>query len=491
TEHALDPPLVPPPLAFRSRSYGRPTLGAVVAAGFRRHRTNTVVLSQNTMDQTVPGVTTVCLAFTVVLLFSVNYFLGPKYDPREPPVIHQKIPAKHPLPAFTLQTLSKRTYVVNSPDLVSAVQKNAKILSFNPFISFVSPRIFDADERAMAAINENIDGEQGHWGLMPELGRGIHNTLAPGASLDWMTKTMLTKYVEFVDNLGEGKNDNGAPELDLYKWVRKAFTVSSTEADAAIKNGCTVQHAARFQVGNLLGVLVNATPTFFWMLVFVFSNTDLLADLREEISSVVTTETISQLEIETFNTISVTKVKDGCPLLLSTYQETMRLQTHNSSSRWVTRDFLLADRYFLKANSVIQMPGHPIHTLTSIWGPDVESFNPRRFIKLENQNRMLGRQKQHPASFRSFGGGATLCPGRHFATAELCATVAMFAMRFDLQPVGGVWKLPKWKHGKVASAIPPPAEDVKVRITVRKGMEGMKWRYGFEGSVSKFEMFAG
>lgn len=64
-------------------------------------------------------------------------------------------------------------------------------------------------------------------------------------------------------------------------------------------------------------------------------------------------------------------------------------------------------------------------------------------------------------------------------------------MRFDLQPIGGLWKVAKWKHGKVASAIPPPAEDVKVRITVRKGMEDIKWRYGFEGSVSKFEMFAG
>ncbi|KAL9609259.1 MAG: hypothetical protein Q9167_005960 [Letrouitia subvulpina] len=192
------------------------------------------------MDQNVPGVTTVCLVFTIALLLSVNYFLGPKYDPREPPVIHQKVPyvghvigllhAKHPLPAFTLQTLSKRTYVVNSPDLISAVQKNPKILSFNPFISFVSPRIFDADERAMAAINENIDGEQGHWGLMPEIGRGMHNTLAPSASLDWMTKTMVTKYMEFVDGLGADKNSMEAPELYLYKWVRKAFTVSSTEA---------------------------------------------------------------------------------------------------------------------------------------------------------------------------------------------------------------------------------------------------------------------
>ncbi len=37
---------------------------------------------------------TVAITVTVVatLLVTANYFLGPTYDPREPPVIHQKIP---------------------------------------------------------------------------------------------------------------------------------------------------------------------------------------------------------------------------------------------------------------------------------------------------------------------------------------------------------------------------------------------------------------
>ncbi|KAL8717337.1 MAG: hypothetical protein Q9225_005412 [Loekoesia sp. 1 TL-2023] len=544
---------------------------------------------------------TVAVSITVLAVVgtAINYFLGPTYDPKEPPIIHRKVPffghiigllqygmryfevlsAKHPLPVFTLQTLGRKIYVVNSPDLIAAVQKNAKVLSFNPFVSFMSPRIFGVGEEAMVIINENIDGEKGNWGLLPDISRGMHNALAPSESLDWMTRTMLTKMMEYVDPLGASKDGT---ETNLYKWIRTAFTVSSTEAVYGPKNpfnhqpeledvfwyvetilrenyetvnrtlwtrdfesdmtmillgvapsiiarkGCqarirftkalnqyfddngpetgselikarwkynseygTAKYAGCFEIGDLLGVLVNATPTFFWILIHVFSRPNLLAELRGEIAGATdeTTETAPTGTRKVIQKIIISKLKEQCPLLLSTYQETLRLQTHNSSSRWVTKDTLLADQYLLKAGNVIQMPGYPVHTMSSIYGPDAHTFKPHRFIKLEKKKDKGA--KQHPASFRSFGGGATLCPGRHFATAELCAATAMFVMQFDMEPVEGKWKIPDWAHGKVASAVPPPARDVKVRVRRRKGMEDVEWRFGFEGSVGKFEVLSG
>lgn len=75
--------------------------------------------------------------------------------------------------------------------------------------------------------------------------------------------------------------------------------------------------------------------------------------------------------------------------------------------------------------------------------------------------------------------------------------VAMVVVRFDIVPVQdgggdggdgeGEWELPAWKHGRVASAVPPPVKDVRVRVSTRKGEEGVGWRWGFEGSVDKFE----
>ncbi|CAO1603593.1 hypothetical protein XANCAGTX0491_007175 [Xanthoria calcicola] len=521
---------------------------------------------------------TVAITVTVVatLLVTANYFLGPKYDPREPPVIHQKIPylghvigllqyglryfevlsTKHPLPIFTLQTLGKRVYVVNSPDLIAAVQKNAKALSFDPFVSFMSPKIFDAGDEANAIIDDNIDGEKGQWGLLHDISRGMHNALAPSSSLDWMTKTMLTKLEEHIEPLRAG-TDVG---MDLYKWVRKAITVASTEAvygpknpfnhDAGLEDAFwdfesditmillgiapsitarkgynarkrfiaglsdyfkengpetgseliqarwevnkkygAAQYTASFEIGNLIGVLINATPSFFWMLLHIYSRSTLLDELRAEIAnateSTTTGKTITQ-------SIVVSRLNEQCPLLLSTYQETLRLQTHNTSSRWVKKDTVIADQYVLKAGNVIQMPGYPVHLMPSIWGSDAEAFNPYRFLKIEKKSKEKS-QKQHPASFRTFGGGTTLCPGRHFATAELCAATAMMVMRFDIEPVdnGGVWVIPRYQYGRVASAVPPPDRDVKVKINTRKGMENVRWRFGFEGSVSKFDVFGG
>ncbi|KAL8873896.1 MAG: hypothetical protein Q9174_000699 [Haloplaca sp. 1 TL-2023] len=134
---------------------------------------------------------------------------------------------KHPLPIFTLPTLDRRIYVVNSPDLISAVQKDAKSLSFGPFVSWMSPKIFDVGEDAMTIINENIDGAKGPHGLLPEVTRGMTTALAPGTSLDSMTQTMLGKLSEYIEPLGA--SDRGT-DIHLYKWVRKAFTVASTEA---------------------------------------------------------------------------------------------------------------------------------------------------------------------------------------------------------------------------------------------------------------------
>lgn len=470
----------------------------------------------------------------------------------------------------------------------------------------MSPRVFGVGEEAMAIINENIDGEKGNWGLLAETSSGMHSALAPSDSLNQMTRTMLTRMMEFVDPLAASKDGE---EIALYKWIRTVMTVSSTEAvgmdypkvwhsrnlplsiglwlkepfqprsgtrrcilvrrgysknyfekayrvlylrdfesditmiilgvmpsitarkgyQARVrfskaldeyfasngpetgsdlikarwkynqKYGAT-KYSGCFEIGNLIGVLINATPMFFWILLHVYSRPELLCELREEISSITIEEVIIRAptpttgmekpeQKKTFRKIAISQLKERCPLLLSTYQETLRLQTHNTSSRWVTKDTLLAGRYLLKAGNVVQMPGYPVHAMPSIYGSDAETFNPHRFVKSNSKQEKT--EKQHPASFRSFGGGATLCPGRHFATAELCAATAMFVMQFDMEPVKEEWSLPDWAHGKVASAVPPPTKDVKVRVKRREGMEDVEWKFGFEGNVSKFEVHSG
>ncbi|KAF2245790.1 hypothetical protein BU26DRAFT_568334 [Trematosphaeria pertusa] len=74
----------------------------------------------------------------------------------------------------------------------------------------------------------------------------------------------------------------------------------------------------------------------------------------------------------------------------------------------------------------------------TIWGPGAASFSHRRFV-----NSQANKKTLNPAAFRAFGGGATLCPGRHFATTEILAAAAMLIARFEMEPAGGEGRWPE------------------------------------------------
>ena len=183
---------------------------------------------------------------------------------------------------------------------------------------------------------------------------------------------------------------------------------------AGLKNGASNAQMGRFEIGDAIGILVNATPTYFWTLCHIYSDPQLLEDIREELAKFMKTES-TQVGDTRKHILDINTLQDACPLLVSTYREVLRLRTQSSTSRWVTQDTLLNDRYLLKKDSVVLIPGAIIHA-DPIWGPDAKEFNPRRF---------MGKSDVKAGANRTWGGGQTLCPGRFFATAEITCSVAM------------------------------------------------------------------
>lgn len=236
-----------------------------------------------------------------------------------------------------------------------------------------------------------------------------------------------------------------------------------------VKNGLSTDSIAHFELSSIIGLLINATPSIFWLLFYIYSVPGLLEDVRLEIAAVTSAETFNTQDERKKHSINVVKLREKCPLLLSTYRETLRLKTNNVYTRWVQEDTLLNDRYLLKEGSIVQVPGASMHADSALWGTDVKDFNPRRFMKGEANHR--------PGAFRSFGGGASLCPGRHFALIEIVSTAAMFVMRYEMKPQGDTWKEPKTEGNDVVSSISPPTSRLKVAITTRKGFEGDQWEF--------------
>lgn len=236
-----------------------------------------------------------------------------------------------------------------------------------------------------------------------------------------------------------------------------------------VKNGLSTDSIAHFELSSIIGLLINATPSVFWLLFYIYSVPGLLEDVRLEIASVTSADMLNTQGERKKHSISVAKLREQCPLLLSTYRETLRLKTNNVYTRWVRQDTLLNDRYLLKEGSIVQVPGASMHADPALWGTDVKDFNPRRFLKGEANHR--------PGAFRSFGGGASLCPGRHFALIEIVSTAAMFVMRYEMKPQGHTWMEPKTEGNNVVSSISPPTSRLDVVITTRKGYEGGKWEF--------------
>ncbi|KAI4095287.1 MAG: hypothetical protein LQ339_007284 [Xanthoria mediterranea] len=526
------------------------------------------------LDYPSLGFVSATLCVIAFVGFACKLGSRPRETSHIPPIIPQAIPfvghlieivkhgfgylehlgAKHKHRIFTLQILGKDVHVVNSPDLIMAVQKTPRIYDFSVFATTMLPRLFDLDKEAMKLASTNVDHPGGSWNFIVETSRIFHRCLSPGPSLEKMERAALTAILGHLDELAS-KPDGVV--LDLFAWLRTMMTVSSTEAlygpqnpftkrpeleqalwdwerdltrlllapapallarkgyrarsrlinamndylerrghetgsdltkaryQAGLTYGLSVPNIARFELGSIMGVLINSTPTLFWMLAHIYSDAQLLTDVRMELSLRRTNQTTAQDGKNNKRTIDTTTFRQVSPLLLSIYQETLRFHTHNSSSRMVTQDTILAKQYRLQAGSIIQLPGGAIHALPSIWGADAHEFQPRRFLASSTPH--ADKMKLRPAAFRSFGGGVSLCPGRHFAATEICAAAAMLVSRFEMVAVDArgervEWRLPAMQVGRITSSIPLPKGDVRVRVSARKEGGEWRWEFGFGGS---------
>ncbi|KAK3292552.1 cytochrome P450, partial [Chaetomium fimeti] len=199
----------------------------------------------------------------------------------------------------------------------------------------------------------------------------------------------------------------------------------------ALQHGWTLRAVARSELSFLFAGIVNTATTTFWIVLHLFasasSGTDnLLSTIRSELSSSITPDPQAHNTL----TLSLEKLKTSSPALQSLFRECLRQNSDTYSTRLVKSTTTLpgqAGPYHLAANSVVQISGGTIHADPRIWGPDVGEFRPSP----------QGPATHHPAAFRAFGGGKTLCPGRHFASTTIQAFAALLVTRFDITAASG------------------------------------------------------
>ncbi|KAL8826677.1 MAG: hypothetical protein Q9191_003652 [Dirinaria sp. TL-2023a] len=146
-----------------------------------------------------------------------------------------------------------------------------------------------------------------------------------------------------------------------------------------------------------------------------------------------------------------------CPLLNSIWLETLRLTSASASVRFITKDTTINGKVFRKGNRLM-IPYRQLHFDEGVFGVDVDYFNATRFLNHPNLARS--------PSWRPFGGGQTLCPGRFVAQQTVLTFVAMVLHQFDLKLTGDQ-VLPRAGAGKPVLGVMAPLGDLIVQIKPR------------------------
>lgn len=194
----------------------------------------------------------------------------------------------------------------------------------------------------------------------------------------------------------------------------------------------------------------NSRKAAFWLLAYILQTPGALEAARAETAAAFRED----------GSVDFKFLHDETPGLEAMWNEMLRLSAFAASVRFITEDTPLGGKTCKKGNRLI-IPYRQLHMDRGVYGESVDQFDPERFRrdpKLATGN-----------NFRPFGGGATMCPGRHVARRAVFLWVAMVLNRFDVE-LEGEQELMEADLRKPVPGLmsPKEGEDMYVRLTKRK-----------------------
>ncbi|TGJ76590.1 hypothetical protein E0Z10_g10866 [Xylaria hypoxylon] len=386
------------------------------------------------------------------------------------------------LPIVTLQLVSLKVYAVFSLPAIQSIQKQNESFAFEPIQAWLSSKamvnmglsLVPYIVQSMTTIKLN-EWLRHHITLVTtDTVYGPHNPFQSKEveSAFWAFEQAIPRLLFLPQWFSRAGIRNRKIVADAFQHY--FLNGHHESASAMVKDfyavecsyGFSLSDRSLFEVGNVIASLANTYAAVFWLLFYVFSSPSALQRIRHEVSSIITTSVDTLCGKQTTQHIlDMTKVTSHCPFLVSTFKETIRLHSVDISLRQVCKDTVLDNTYCLKKGAMIIMPTISIHTDSKIWGSDALSFNYDRFLFAKSSATQ--KEKVSAAAFRSFGGGRTLCPGRHFATTQIMVWISMLVMRFDIEPTSGCWVKPTADKSNMANVLMGVDHDIDVQFAPR------------------------
>lgn len=132
------------------------------------------------------------------------------------------------LPIFTMPLPGQNMYVVTTPDLIQKVQKQHKVLAFPPVEAKFASTVCGVSTETQALLLQNVNGDEGDFGLSVESHAAMRAALKPGQQLDEMNRAMIHEIAVSLDQLDPGNAKTR--QIDLYGWLRDIITAATTKS---------------------------------------------------------------------------------------------------------------------------------------------------------------------------------------------------------------------------------------------------------------------
>ena len=119
-------------------------------------------------------------------------------------------------------------YIVTTPELIQAVQKQPKTLAFPPIEAKFAAKICGISAETHKIMMKNVNGDEGDWGLSMESYAGMRAALSAGHGLDEMNRVMIQNIAVSLDSLKPAPGTR--TKIGLAKWLRRSVTAATTNS---------------------------------------------------------------------------------------------------------------------------------------------------------------------------------------------------------------------------------------------------------------------
>ena len=160
--------------------------------------------------------------------------------------------------------------------------------------------------------------------------------------------------------------------------------------------------------------------------------------------------------------LDIKVLTSACPILTNVFLECLRTKGGAMTGRKVRKPTKIGSK-LLQSGATVLIPSQQLHSNEKVWGTASQEFDAERFGRDESLAK-------HP-SYRPFGGGVSMCPGRQIAKEEVYSLVAIILRRFDVHVSEELpHQFPDLDHNQPALGITGPAPGMDIWLDVHDAL---------------------